>query len=92
MDNLIGYLVSAGAIISLLAQLLKRISFPLNDKPKYLITIIAVILVIGVFIYNGTFDVASLDLMASEIAGIVVSAIAFYEIVIKPIVLVLKKK
>jgi len=92
MDNLIGYLISAGAVISLLAQLLKRISFPLNDKPKFLVTIIAVILVVGVFIYNKSFDVANLDLMVTEIAGIVVSSVAFYEIVVKPIVSIFKKK
>ena len=91
MDILIGYLVSAGAIISLLAQLLKRIGLPYNDKPKLMVTIIAVILIVITFITNGNFNVTNIDLMVSEIVGIVVSAIAFYEIVIKPIVVMFKK-
>ncbi len=91
MADLIGILVGAGAVISVLVEILKKTPFP-TDKPKLVVLITALLAVIITQIARDAFTLANVDLMVAEIAAIYGSAVVIYETLIKPIVTRFSKK
>lgn len=85
MEIVLSYLVGAGAVISVLIEILKKTSFP-TEKPKLVATLIAVMVVIVAYLVKGEFVLEQVDVMVASIVAVVGFAVAFYEFVIKPFV------
>jgi hypothetical protein len=81
-ESMLLLLGSIGAAIAVLVQILKRTPVP-TDRPKLVVTIIAIIVVIWSNASTGNFNMAGVDKMIGEIGVLVGAAIAFYEVVIK---------
>lgn len=81
-QTMIAALAGIGVGLALLIQLLKATPLP-TDRPKLIATIIAFLIVVSSSIFQGTFDTSHITTMVTEVGAITVSAIGFYEIVIK---------
>jgi len=82
MEQLIPSLVGLGAVVSIVLEVLKKTSFP-TDRPKLVITLAGVAIVLIIYGLRGDLVVSAIDGMVASVVALVGSAIAFYEIVIK---------
>jgi len=77
-------LAGAGASLAVVIELLKKTPLP-TEKPKRIVMILAIILVIVIFSIDHNFTIENVGSMATQIGIIFAAAIAFYEAIIKPI-------
>jgi len=74
----------AGAVLSVLIELLKKTSFP-TEKPKLIAVISALVITVIVNLIAKDFTIDNLDVMAASVAEIALVATGVYEYIIRPI-------